>query len=310
MSTATKTRTKTQVHEIAIKNIVADKDVQPRTTIDLDVCSDYSNAMIEGVKFPPVVLFFDGVTYWLADGFHRLRAALQAELKSILAIVYQGGKDEAMLFAMGANADHGVRRTQADKRRIVFKMLDHPVWALWSDSVIADKCRVSSSLVSRLRASSPGVIGHDVDIRVNGNGDLFTRPNGHAAKAEPLHDEPEPRFRIPPQALTKAELGNQYLAKVARHLRKADPTLKRDIETPIGNADMADSRRCYFLATAHDPHPLFAAIGKAVLIGKELHLMPVVIGHFPKTLQSLIDVSRKYGVAVVSPEALIAETEV
>ena len=31
--------------------------------------------MVEGAEFPPLIVFFDGATYWLADGFHRYYGA-------------------------------------------------------------------------------------------------------------------------------------------------------------------------------------------------------------------------------------------
>lgn len=301
MATATRS-SKTQVHEISLKNIIQDKDIQPRSEINLELANEYSDAMLSGDEFPPVVLFFDGVTYWLADGFHRFVAACKAGLTSIKAIVYQGGKEDAILYSVGANAQHGARRSNADKRRVVFKLLDHPEWSLWSDAEIARKCKVSPGTVSRLRNGSPGVMGHDVDLRVTANGRLQQNGTERVAAAEP-----EPRFKMPPRSLTKSELDEQYAARVARHLRKADSSLRRNVETEVGNAEMADKTRCYFLATAHDRHTMFAAIGKAVVVSCKLGLSPVIFGHFPKTLRNVIDIAAEIGVAIMSPEALIQE---
>lgn len=39
------------------------------------VVYDYEDQMRAGDKFPPIVVFFDGSRYWLADGFHRVAAA-------------------------------------------------------------------------------------------------------------------------------------------------------------------------------------------------------------------------------------------
>src|SRR5690348_8493475 len=36
-----------------------------------DTNNDYTQAMVDGAEFPPLVVFWDGSDYWLADGFHR-----------------------------------------------------------------------------------------------------------------------------------------------------------------------------------------------------------------------------------------------
>lgn len=52
-----------------------DGGTQPRAAINLDVACEYGDAMKSGAKFPPVVAFYDGTDYWLADGFHRVEGA-------------------------------------------------------------------------------------------------------------------------------------------------------------------------------------------------------------------------------------------
>ena len=72
--------------------------------------------MSEGATFPAVLVFYDGQDYWLADGFHRIHAAHKAELTQIAVEVRQGSRREAVLYSVGANANHGLRRTNADKQ--------------------------------------------------------------------------------------------------------------------------------------------------------------------------------------------------
>lgn len=91
---------------------------------------------------------------WLADGFHRVAAAKQAGLADIEAIVHDGGRREALLHAVGANARHGLRRTNADKRRAVEMMLADPEWCARSDNWIAGKCGVSHTFVGTVRTST------------------------------------------------------------------------------------------------------------------------------------------------------------
>ena len=53
-----------------------DGGTQPRAEIWQDVVDDYAEQMTAGATFPPIVVFYDGTHYWLADGFHRLAAWL------------------------------------------------------------------------------------------------------------------------------------------------------------------------------------------------------------------------------------------
>lgn len=120
------------------------------------VVDDYCFAMIEGARFPPLVVFYDGQDYWLSDGFHRLQAAKLIELELIDCEIRQGTRRDAILFSVGANSQHGLRRNNADKRRAVETLLSDPEWSRWSDHEIARRCSVSQPFVSKLRSQVPG----------------------------------------------------------------------------------------------------------------------------------------------------------
>src|SRR5574343_1170380 len=100
-------------------SIVTDAGTQIRSCIDERTVAEYSEAFLDGAKFPPVVVFHDGSRYILADGFHRIMAAQRAELLDIAAEVRKGTKSDALRFGLAANAAHGLRRTNADKLRSV-----------------------------------------------------------------------------------------------------------------------------------------------------------------------------------------------
>jgi hypothetical protein len=55
----------------------------------------------------------------------------------------QFNRRDALLFSVGANAIHGHRRTNEDKRRAVDVLLNDPEWRVWNDSEIARRCGVS-----------------------------------------------------------------------------------------------------------------------------------------------------------------------
>ena len=139
--------------QVDVSKIRTDGGTQPRTEIDDALVSEYAEAMKAGAEFPPVVAFWDGVDYWLADGFHRTHAARRAGSDLIGVEHHEGTKRDAILYSVGANAAHGQRRTNADKRKAVMTLLDDAEWALWSNVQIANQCGVSEHLVRSLRPS-------------------------------------------------------------------------------------------------------------------------------------------------------------
>lgn len=136
---------------LAIHTIRRDGGLQIRETIDVSAVNEYTQRFRDGGTFPPVVVFYDGTTYWLADGYHRVEGASVAGLKEIAADVRTGTKRDALLFACGANDDHGLRRTNADKRRAVETVLRDVEWGAKSEEWIASTCRVSRKLVTAVR---------------------------------------------------------------------------------------------------------------------------------------------------------------
>lgn len=139
---------------LALSAITVSVDCQPRMTMNPEVVDEYATAMGEGHALPPLIVFRDNGTHWLADGFHRFAAARKAGLTEIDCDVFDGDQRDAILYSVGANADHGLRRSNLDKRRAVETLLNDPEWAQWSDREIARRCAVSHDFVSRMRSLS------------------------------------------------------------------------------------------------------------------------------------------------------------
>ena len=145
--------------EIAISAITVDTVAQIRANgTDPQVVGDYAEAMEQGATFPPVVLFHDGAAYFAGDGFHRIAAADTIGRAAVLADVRQGTRRDAILFAVGANADHGLRRSQADRRNAVLTLLRDPEWSRLSDRKIAEMARVDHKTVAKIRRELTGEI--------------------------------------------------------------------------------------------------------------------------------------------------------
>lgn len=142
------------ITRLALDDLRLDGGTQVRAQIDAGTAEDYAAALLAGQLLPPVTVVYDGAAYWLADGFHRVAAAQLAGFSDITASVRHGTRRDAVLFACGANASHGLRRTNADKRRAVETLLRDPEWCQWSDREIARRCGVSQPLVTNLRTGA------------------------------------------------------------------------------------------------------------------------------------------------------------
>ena len=108
--------------EIALADI-QDGGAQMRVEMKPDIVREYADDMAAGAVFPLVEVYYDGSIYWLAEGYHRVEAARLLERETIDAEVLDGGERDAILRGIGSNASHGLRRTQADKRRAVERLL-------------------------------------------------------------------------------------------------------------------------------------------------------------------------------------------
>ena len=163
-----------------ISQIRLDGGTQAREMLNPATVEEYQDAIREsgdnGWPFPDVVVFYDGDNYWLADGFHRMRGAIRQGVLAVGAEVRQGSQRDAVLFAVGANAAHGLRRTRGDKRRAVMRLLDDSEWGRWSDREIGRRCLVSHTMVSKMRLIVTGkVASEDAErVYVNKHGETST----------------------------------------------------------------------------------------------------------------------------------------
>lgn len=134
-----------------IHNIRIDGGTQSRVAINQEAVQEYAAALKDGDYLPDVVVFFDGVDYWLADGFHRYHAHLAAGKTSIVVDRRKGTQRDAILFSLNANTIHGLRPSNEDKRKAVLTMLADAEWSEMSERAIARHCGVSHTFVSNLK---------------------------------------------------------------------------------------------------------------------------------------------------------------
>jgi hypothetical protein len=152
---------------IGLDKIRIDCGTQARAEINQQTVSDYCEDITNGAVFPPVTVYHDGVDYYLADGFHRYFAYKSAGSPGIEANVVTGTLRDAILYSLSANNDHGLRRSNADKRKAVITMLQDFEWTEWSDREIAKACKVSNTLIGQIR-SEMGITKDEVKFERGG----------------------------------------------------------------------------------------------------------------------------------------------
>jgi hypothetical protein len=187
-------RRKLQLHCIHL-----DERAQPRAALMPDRVAEYVEDMGRGDQFPPLVVFHDRQNdwFWLADGFHRYHAAVGLQLSEIECEVKRGELRDAILYSCGANAEHGLRRTNADKTAAVSKMLEDREWSKWTDNRIAKQCRVTHPFVARLRASLVTVTS-DKRSYQDKHGNIGTMRTGNIGKGR-REPQAQAELALPPQ---------------------------------------------------------------------------------------------------------------
>lgn len=127
---------------------------QMRTRVDDAVVAEYAERMAAGDDFPPAVVFRDGKSHWLADGFHRYRARRTISAKTMRCLVHVGDRSDAIEYAIGANKSNGLRRTNADKQMAVRAALAHERLRELNNVQLAAFVGVSDEMVRNMRNGS------------------------------------------------------------------------------------------------------------------------------------------------------------
>lgn len=176
---------------LSIAHIRTNGDTQPRVQLNEEAVADYAEALREGATLPPVTVYFDGSDYWLADGFHRFHAHRAIDAATIAADVREGTRRDAVLHSVGANAAHGLRRTNEDKRRAVETLLNDEEWSTWSNNQIAKACGVNDKTVAAVRAAIFGNSEDAPTVRtVERNGTTYQQNVAKIGPAAQQFDEP------------------------------------------------------------------------------------------------------------------------
>ena len=250
---------------IALPCIDTGRDLQARAALSREKILEYTQLYVEALEeaqaamqveggdlletiewpLPNVVLFYDRerMEYYMGDGFHRYSAVKKAGLEVINAEVKNGTRRDATLYAIGANASHGLPRTHDDRRRAVAMLLDDEEWSFNKSSrEIAAMARVSHTLVLNMlheREGGSGAPDGESDTATtdsaedNGYGATTQSAEEGAASGEASGEEnDEPRSSE--ELLTDEDWLS--IIPVIAHLRK------KGISSDLAEADALDYR--------------------------------------------------------------------
>ena len=151
---------------IKISDITLDAGTQTRVELNEDRVSMFHEIIEEIGDMDPVEITFDGLKYYLTDGFHRVMAHTRATRDYIEAKVTLGTLEDAILRSLSANAKHGLPRSNADRRKSVNMALDHEKWGKLSAREIAKMCVVSHTFVSNIIAERNGAPKKDKPVKL------------------------------------------------------------------------------------------------------------------------------------------------
>ena len=265
-----------QITQIEISSLVT-KGLQTRDGLANAVVKDYAESAKAGSKLPPVTVIREVAPaapdpaapapvspipspqssipkYYLVDGYHRVAAAERLGLTTIDAEVIDGDFTAALRLALKANAEHGLRRTNADKRnalRMAWENREALFGGTPTKEMLAEACAVSRSTVKRFYSH----------IQKGSKEPLFNRvcKDGRKYRLNPQSPTPNPqspttdRFgvEIPANLLAAFEL-SRYRG-IVRMLREALTAVEAEQEAcNLAFAKVSQSTRITMRNAAED----------------------------------------------------------
>lgn len=160
---------------VGIDKIVVLPEYQMREKLSASTVTEYAELIqANGSKWPfssPCSIMRVKGELILTDGFHRVAAMRKAGEDQISVVICDGTKTDALKAALSANISHGLRRSNADKRRAVEMALADATLQKWSDNKIADLCGVSNHFVASIRGEAgTDPTSPEVETRTGANG--------------------------------------------------------------------------------------------------------------------------------------------
>jgi transposase-like protein len=159
---------------LRINDIRRDGSTQTRRWLDASVVRRYCALLKQGANFPPVRVWFDGINYWLVDGFHRVAAAESAGFKYVTAEILHGPLEAAIWDSFSANSRHGLPRKRSDLVAIIGRAIKHTQAASMSNVDIAKHLGVTETTIRRWRRRLSSTYVEDTVRQVTRKGTAYS----------------------------------------------------------------------------------------------------------------------------------------
>lgn len=111
------------IKNVALSDVVFDKELYPRTQAYWLTSFDYSNSIKAGAKFPPITLALNNGKLILVDGKHRLDAFKLCKKKIIPSEIFTGwDRKKIFVESIKRNIAHGRILSPYEKRLCILKL--------------------------------------------------------------------------------------------------------------------------------------------------------------------------------------------
>jgi hypothetical protein len=172
---------------LALHTLTMSSLTQPRVQLRQDVIDDYAGKMhkergrtgwvinpMTKKRWEPIVVFTDGDSFWLADGYHRVKAAQKRGLQLFQAKFRKGTKFDAFKFSLSVNENHGLKRSKGDQAHIARKALLDPHLRRLSSRELGDLTLMSHTYILKIKKQmiADGLIPDDETVK-GGDGKIY-----------------------------------------------------------------------------------------------------------------------------------------
>jgi transposase-like protein len=188
-----------EVHVVELDRKLLKKDggTQPREKLDREHIEDLVRDWKKGDRFEPALAYYDGQSYWLTDGYHRDAALEELGESKILIEIRAGTLEDAKWHSYSVNQHKALKRSNADKQRVVIAALKHPYGVCKSNVQIADHCGVDEGTVRawRKKLESDGEIESNHARTVTRNGKTYSQNTTNIGSCR-QNQHPQQKFKV------------------------------------------------------------------------------------------------------------------